>query len=367
MPLENSREALDKLDAEIVRLLDKRARLGKEIGEIKRKHNLPLHHPEREIKVLQRIRHFSDGSCPPRSLDRIYRVIMGETLALQAAGEKAGQTDACHGNGQSGKKDIGAAIVENTPVAPGYNRMRLLVPELADAFTPGQFFQLRLGDKSSGFFLRRPFAPSECHSDGFSFIYAVVGGGTEHLAAAAPGSRVDILAPLGSAFTLAPQGSSAVIFGGGYGAPSLAPLAARLARAGVRVSVILGARTVSALLNRAAFADSGRLVTATDDGSHGCCGTVVDAFRQDVAETMTEGCRFYACGPIPMLRAVAGLAEAKGVPCEVSLEERMACGFGACMGCAVPVRDKDNGFVYRRVCHEGPVFQAADIAWEQVK
>lgn len=364
MPLESHREALDRLDAEIVRLLDERAVIGRQIGEIKRKQKLPLHHPDREKEILRRIGQLSNGSFPAKGLERIYREIMAETLALQATAENGGA--ACPGHSGAGKQDARAAILENVTAAPGYNRMRLLAPELAGAFRPGQFFQLRLGGAESGFFLRRPFAPSKYHDDGFSFYYAIVGAGTERLALMEPREEVDVLAPLGNAFTLTEPGEKAVLFGGGYGAPSLATLAAELYRRGADVTTLLGAKTVDALLNREGFSEFGKLVVATDDGSFGVHGTVIDAFRQEFAGDRLERTRFYGCGPVGMLRAVWETAKELGIRCEVSLEERMACGFGACMGCAAPVLT-EGGSVFRRVCHEGPVFEAGTLAWNEMK
>lgn len=358
MPLESIRDELNRVDAEIVRLLDERARLGRRVGEIKRAHDLPLHHPERERAVLERVAGLSDGSFPRAALERVYQAIMAETLALQSA-----PVCACSGERKRGMRDVRAVVLENGPVGAGFGRMRVLAPELAGAFHPGQFFQIRVGVDGSGFFLRRPFAPSGYHDDGFSFHYAIVGAGTERLAAFGPGAEVSVLAPLGNGFTIPPKGTRAVLFGGGCGGPSLAPLAGAIPGA----TIFLGARTEAGLLHRDEFAKHGRLIAATDDGSFGCRGTVIDAFRQEFGGDISD-VRFYACGPLGMLRAVARLAEVLGVTgCEVSLEERMACGFGACMGCAVLMRGGADGTgVFRRVCHEGPVFKASDLMWDSI-
>lgn len=365
MTLEQIRNELDLIDKEIVRLLDQRATLGKQIGKIKHKLNLPLHHPERENQILQRLASLSDGSFPPQALKRIYKAVMAETLALQK--NTPDPASHCPDRGRSGMKDIKGTITENVEIAPGFRRMRLLAPELGGVFRPGQFFQLRLGDEHSGFFLRRPFAPSECFDDGFSFVYAVVGEGTAHMAGMEPGSVVAVLAPLGNGYTLPKGEGTAVLFGGGCGAPSLHPLARELREAGVKVITVLGARGDGGLLECGLFGECGRLVTATDDGSAGCRGTVIDAFRREVGEDLIGDVWFYACGPVPMLRAVASLAEEEGVAwCEVSLEQRMACGFGACMGCAVPVRSGKDASVYRRVCHEGPVFASRELVWDEM-
>ncbi|MCD8139913.1 MAG: chorismate mutase [Planctomycetaceae bacterium] len=359
MSLDEIRQRIDAIDTELVRLLDRRAQAGRDVGKAKAALGLPLYQAGREEAVLARLRGLSDGSMPPASIDTIYRTIMRETLALQTAPACAG-----HQSG-AGKRDVAGRVAANAAVLPGVSRMRVIAPELAGTFQPGQFFQIRVEGGADGLFLRRPFAPSAYTDDGFEFTYAVVGAGTRHLAGMVPGAGVRVLGPLGNAFTPAPAGAHAVLLGGGCGAPSLGPLAAACRRNGVTVTGFIGARSVDGLVGRDEFtAGCDAVHLATDDGTCGWKGTGVDAFlsRRDELGPID---RIYAIGPIPMLRAVAALAAREGIPCEVSLEERMACGFGACMGCVVPVRD-GNGSVYRRVCHEGPVFDAAALAWDEI-
>ncbi len=365
MLLDDARKKINALDAELVRLLDGRARLGREIGAIKAREHLPAHQPEREHLVLASLAALSDGGMPAGSLETIFRAIMRETRALQEGGAESRPAPACGGHAAGdGKRDAEAEIAENTEAAPGFFRMRLRCPALAGAFRPGQFFQMRIGPAGEGCFLRRPFAPSEYAPDGFAFVYAVAGKGTERMAALPPGARVRVLAPLGNGYSVPEGMASALLIGGGCGAPSLAPLAARLRERGVRTTAVLGARTAAVLLEHDLFRRAAdRLLVATDDGSRGCAGTVVDAYRAGNSGEPFD--RVYACGPAPMLRAAAALAEDLGAPCEVSLEERMACGFGACVGCVVPVRAGGEGaFAYTRVCHDGPVFDAGTLAWE---
>lgn len=361
MSLEELRDTIDRLDNEIVRLLDERARNGREAAKLKQALHLPLHDPAREREIANRLGSLSDGSMPLNSLVNIYRLIMAETLSIET--QDVGPS--CNGLDHKGKIDSRAEILENTAIAPGVFRMRLRAPELARAFEPGQFFQLRLNPGIGQTFLRRPFAPSENTRDGLAFVYNVVGEGTRLMSRIPAGTLLHIMAPLGNSYTLADAGASALLIGGGCGAPSLAPLAKRLREAGVKVTVILGARTAMAVLEYSLFSSiADRVIVATDDGSHGCKGTVVDAYRLE-GRTDTPPARIYACGPRPMLRAAAQLAEETGTPCEVSLEERMACGFGACVGCAVAVKDAraSDGVVYRRVCHDGPVFDSKVLAW----
>lgn len=358
MSLDELRKDIDKIDDEIVSLLNKRADVARDIGREKNRRGLPLRQPEREREVLDSLAARSNGAFSPSGLENVYRLIMTETLALQ-------NRDAECAARRDGKNDIPATVTENRLAAPGFFRMRLEAPGLS--FRPGQFFQLRVpgGD---GLFLRRPFAPASVDDRGLTFFYAVVGRGTGRMSALRPGEEVGLLAPLGNAFTPLPAGSRALIVGGGCGAPSLATLSRSLKDAGVETTVIVGARTSSALLEIETFSRAAdRLVLATDDGSEGCRGTVIDAYRLREAE-ISGADRIYGCGPLPMLRAAAKLAEETGADCEVSLEERMACGFGVCLGCAAPVRDEaSGGMTYRRVCHEGPVFNSRVLLWDSMR
>ncbi len=366
MSLEEARRKINDIDAGLVRLLDERARIGREIGAIKAREHIPAFQPGRETRVLDRLRELSDGGMPPESLERIFRAVMRETLALQGApAALPAGAGACPGPAAGGKIDAPAEVAENVETAPGFRRMRLRCPALAGAFRPGQFFQLRVG--GGDLFLRRPFAPSEYTADGLVFVYALAGKGTERMAALSPGDRVSVLAPLGNGYSVPPGVRSALLVGGGCGGPSLAPLAESLRASGVRTTAVLGARTAATLLERGLFERAAdRLVLATDDGSLGVRGTVVDAYRRGGSAEPVDA--VYACGPVPMLRAVGALARELGVrQCEVSLEERMACGFGACMGCVVAVRAEEGGFAYRRVCHDGPVFNAEALAWEEMR
>lgn len=360
MTLDDIRDDIDRLDAQIVRLLDERARRGREAAKAKRILDLPLRDPLRERDIASRLAALSDGSMPLAALENIYRSIMSETLRLEEDGDGL-----CSGHNPEGKIDATAEILENIEAASGFYRMRLRAPMLAGAFRPGQFFQIRLDAATGKTFLRRPFAPSEMTEDGLAFMYAVVGEGTRLMTTLPLGTRLRVLAPLGNAYTIPPAGGTALVMGGGCGGPSLAPLARRLRAEGVKTTVVLGAKTASAVLEHSLFAKAAdRVIVATDDGSRGCRGTVVDASRlEGLIDPVPT--RMYACGPRAMLKAISLLAEETGAPCEVSLEERMACGFGACMGCAVAVRDEKAAgcFVYRRVCHEGPVFDSRTLVW----
>lgn len=272
-------------------------------------------------------------------------------------------------------RDVAGIVAAHDVLADGFRRMRVHAPALAHAFAPGQFFQLLVDDADGGAgwsarpFLRRPFAPSRYWEDGFEFVYAVVGTGTERMATLPPGAPLRVIAPLGHGYTPPDDPSTpALLVGGGCGAPSLRPWAEALTARGVRVAVVHGASRAEALLDFDAWsACAAHARASTDDGSRGFHGDAVRAVRDwlDHGPWSGEHPAVYACGPRGLLAALARWTEERGLDCQVSLEERMACGFGACVGCAVALRDDaaPGGRRYGRVCHDGPVFDARRVLW----
>ncbi len=225
--------------------------------------------------------------------------------------------------------------------------------ELAQQARPGQFAQFFVPGKT----LRRPI--SICGIDRAAqtlrFVFQIRGEGTAQLAALEEGECADILVPLGSGFT--PDYSKPAVFvGGGIGVPPLLEAAKPF---GENASVVLGFRNKDSVILIEDFERNGnRALIATDDGSFGYHGLVTELLGDLPFETV------YACGPTPMLKAVSRLAEERGVPCFVSLEERMACGVGACLGCAVRLRKESGEEYYGHVCKDGPVFDSRRIVWE---
>ena len=266
------------------------------------------------------------------------------------------------------KADLYTTVLANALVAPGFYRMVVDFPNADKVFAPGQFFQLRINPQGRDPLLRRPFAPSEVFSDMMAFVYAEVGRGTTIMAGLADGDQVSILAPLGSGFSLPEDpDTQAVIVGGGCGTPSLLVLSRALKAIGCSTHVAVGARSTASLLECDALAESATSHKfATDDGSSGLQGHAVMAAEELIKGLdQSKPIRIYSCGPEPMLKGLSALAAEQNLFCEVSLESRMACGFGACVGCVVKVKDdsRDEGFVYRKVCQDGPVFPAADLLW----
>lgn len=222
------------------------------------------------------------------------------------------------------------------------------------AHRPGQFAMLSLDPRGLRLdpLLPRPMAVFRAEGGRVEFRFRVVGRGTALLAALSAGDEVGVLGPLGNGFA-APEDATArpVLVGGGTGTASLYELAAQLGR---RARVLLGGRTRDAILALADFeALPAELQVATEDGSSGRRGLVTDLLA------LEPGDRVFACGPTAMMDAVRQRAHADGVPCQVSLESQMACGFGICLGCAVPT---DQGFRY--VCTHGPVFDAERLDWK---
>lgn len=226
---------------------------------------------------------------------------------------------------------------------------------LRDSAQPGQFVQLKCGD---GLLLRRPISVCDRTERGLRLLYEVRGEGTRWLAELEEGAILNVLGPLGHGFTVAP-GERVVLVGGGIG---VFPLLYCARTAGRSSTVLLGYRNRAAVTLEQDFrAAAGEVAIATDDGSYGTRGFVTTLLEERLAKEPAD--RVLACGPEPMLKAVAATAARHQVPCEISAEARMGCGFGACLGCAIRVRGPMGG-VYRHVCKDGPVFDAADILFE---
>jgi dihydroorotate dehydrogenase electron transfer subunit len=255
--------------------------------------------------------------------------------------------------------------------AGAYHSLSLVAPEIAAAARAGQFVGLLAGSDRS-FLLRRPFSIHQVERHGPSFgtielVFDVIGPGTRALAALRPHDTVDVLGPLGRPFTLPEGPASCLLVGGGYGTAPLFFLAEELRVRGCRIDFIAGASTSERLFKAIEAKRLGRLaVVTTEDGSSGQRGRVTDPLPALMAQAHTE--LVYACGPMPMLAAVSRLAAAAGVPCEVAVEEQMACGTGICFSCVIPVADPADPGSTRmaRSCVEGPVLDGAAVAWEEV-
>jgi dihydroorotate dehydrogenase electron transfer subunit len=267
---------------------------------------------------------------------------------------------------------VDAEVRANRPERAGggpNRRLVLGVPGWPGA-APGQFAMLSPGATGAATrfdpLLPRPMAVYRAKPEpggaAVEILYKVSGRGTQLLAEARHGERVRLVGPLGLGFALPAPGQRALLIGGGTGIASLHDLAAA-ARARGPVVVLLGARSAGDLMGCEDFAALGvELRLATEDGSAGRTGLVTTLLEEALAEPGAGDDLVYACGPTPMMRAAAALAAARGRRCIVSLENRMACGFGVCLGCAVP--RAGGGFAL--VCRDGPVLAAETVAWEGV-
>ncbi len=236
-------------------------------------------------------------------------------------------------------------IIENAALTRDVWRMRLR-GDTSAITAAGQFVNVQL----DGLFLRRPISVCDCEGDVLTLIYKVVGKGTAQMAKMSAGETLDVLTGLGNGYDLTLAGEHPLLIGGGVGVPPLYMLAKKLRARGLRVSVILGFNTESEIFCREDFAALGCDVTVTTvDGSYGTKGFVTDAMGADYSY-------FYTCGPEPMLRAVYRASKTSG---QMSFEERMGCGFGACMGCSCKTLTGN-----KRICKEGPVMKKEEILWE---
>ncbi len=256
-----------------------------------------------------------------------------------------------------------AAIMKVERLAADVYRLTVEAPQIAAAATPGQFVMVRTG-KGYDPLLRRPFSVHLAGQDGLlQMLFKVVGKGTALLATQEQGQRLEIFGPLGRGFSFPDDAGNILLVGGGMG---IAPLyfAAKHSLChhdSARLAFLLGARNAGELEPFARdFAALGcSLGLATDDGSSGHHGYIVDLLTPEKGRG--NNCHILACGPYPMLKAVAKTCRLHGWGCQVSLETMMACGMGACLGCAIPPANLSGNYLH--VCSDGPVFNAEEIAW----
>lgn len=247
-------------------------------------------------------------------------------------------------------------VRENRSLGRSIFALTLDAPRICEAAAPGQFVHIACGDAN---LLRRPISICDAHNGILHIVFVVKGNGTRWLSARAAGDSLDILGPLGHGFDLNALGERPVFIGGGIGVPPmLATMKAARAR-GAQPCAILGFRSQDAVILEDEFRALGPVYTATDDGSYGIHGFVSDVLQAHVQDFTSVCC----CGPKPMLKALAAIAESSGLPCQVSMEERMGCGIGACLVCACALKATDGERRYGHVCKDGPVFDSKEVEW----
>ena len=245
-------------------------------------------------------------------------------------------------------KERNFRIASNERIAAKTYRM-VLEGDTSDFTAPGQFANVAVEGK----FLRRPISVCDYSEDSLTLLYDVVGDGTRQMSEMKPGTVLNLLTGLGNGFDTEVKTQRPVLVGGGIGVAPLLNLAKALRRAGKEPEIILGFNTAADVVLEKEFKDMGfRTVVTTADGSYGVRGFVTDApgWKEDAYDY------FYACGPMPMLRALCGIPV---IPGELSLDERMACGFGVCMCCSLETRDGA-----KRICKDGPVFKKEELIWK---
>ena len=241
-------------------------------------------------------------------------------------------------------KQVIFKITENKPLNPLIMKMTLKGDN--SGVKAGQFINVKI----DGYYLRRPISVCEIVDGGIVIIYKIVGKGTEVLSKLKEGESLDILTGLGNGYDLSASGDKPLLIGGGVGVPPMYQLAKELIALGKKVTVILGFNTQSELFYEKEFKALGASVIVTTlDGSYGVKGFVTDAMKD------LNYSYFYTCGPEPMLKAVFKQSKTDG---EMSFEERMGCGFGACMGCSCKTLIGN-----KRICKEGPVLKKGEILW----
>ena len=264
-----------------------------------------------------------------------------------------------------GSRSTSLQVLANQAVGPGYYRMRIACDPAFQSALPGQFVMIRLAGQALPL-LRRPFSIHDltlenAHVASFDILYKVIGPGTEGLSMSHAGNRVDVLGPLGRGFWTRREWRRIYMVAGGIGIAPFVFLAHYLVRQGVspsQIQLFAGGRTSADLVCLDMFERLGvALRLTTDDGSAGIQCMVTHSLKEALQQESPD--ILYACGPSPMLREVMALSKTRGLPCQVSIEAMMACGMGACLGCAVEKSGADDAYLH--ACMDGPVFKAEEI------
>jgi dihydroorotate dehydrogenase electron transfer subunit len=266
--------------------------------------------------------------------------------------------------------NIKVKILSRKEVVPNIYLMRLKAPEIAQDALPGQFIHIKCS-KDNYPLLRRPFSIHRIDKEkGEIFIlFQIVGEGTKLLAQRAVGDDLDIMGPIGNGFNIYPESRKIMIVGGGMGVAPLLALCEESMRQGKEVRVLIGALKKELVIGEESFKILGAKVDiATDDGSYQYKGLVTDLLEGTIKEGWLAD-QIFACGLKLMLRKINEIALKVNIDYQVSLEERMACGIGACLGCVCKIKTKDKKegkvkYEFKRVCVDGPVFKASEVVWD---
>ncbi|MGB2599173.1 MAG: dihydroorotate dehydrogenase electron transfer subunit [Candidatus Omnitrophota bacterium] len=266
------------------------------------------------------------------------------------------------------KKTVKAKVVSNRKIAADHYVMELDCLYLGANFSPGQFVTVKVQDNATDPLLRIPLGVHALRKGGIKLLYKVVGPATEILRLKKKGEALNVLGPLGNGFDLSvvsrEKAFRAILVAGGHGVAPLYSLAEALVKRKIKTDIFIGACETKHVVCAKEFKKLGiKVTTATEDGSRGCKGHVTDPLEKHLKKTADNGqsTAIFACGPRPMAAAVAKMAKKYQVPVQVSLDAYMACGTGACLGCAIETVEG-----YKLVCKDGPVFDARQIKWEKL-
>lgn len=257
-----------------------------------------------------------------------------------------------------------AEILGNERILPDFYKLTLYLPKLAENAKPGQFLMVRVSETLDPF-LKRPLSLHRIiREEGkVELVYQIVGKGTNLLTQKRVGETLEVLGPLGSGFNWSENHRAVALIGGGCGIAPLLALADELVKDSREVHVLLGAQTKDKLLGVEDFIALGcKVQAATDDGSSGHKGFVTQLLEELCLRVALD--QVYCCGPLLMTRILVRMTKDALIPCQVSLEERMGCGIGACLGCVIKVRDEDGIIKNKKVCQDGPVFISNEVIFD---
>jgi dihydroorotate dehydrogenase electron transfer subunit len=254
-----------------------------------------------------------------------------------------------------------AKVLEIEKVAPEHFRVTLAAQKISRESIPGQFIMIKCSDASDPL-LRRPISLNRIDQakGTIDILFRVIGKGTRLLSEVVPGGDLDIIGPLGNGFAVDASKEVAILVGGGAGIAPLLSLAKQISVKTKARYALIGANNISSVLCEEDFKDlSFETVVSTDDGTYGIKGKVTDLLLEIIGSKLSPiNSQIYACGPRPMVKELESISTQYKIPCQVSLEEWMACGFGSCNGCTVKTKSG-----YKKVCSDGPIFNAGDILW----
>ena len=254
----------------------------------------------------------------------------------------------------------GCKVLRNDEIGQNIYSMELECEEVAQLAQPGQFVHIRMGSFYDPL-LRRPFSIHDTERKNFKLVYEVVGKGSRILSETPPGVAIDVLGPLGKGFEIGESQGTYCMVAGGIGIAPLYFLTKKLKARTDRLIGFIGAKTSDKLIGDTALRSMGiEVFTSTEDGSSGFKGLITELFEKIVERRNFKELTLYACGPKEMLKSLAEISDRRGFKAQVSLEEFMACGMGACLGCGVKLKSGE----YRMVCKDGPVFWLDEVTFD---